>query len=37
MAGLVASGGVPMAAQTAAAIATAFGALSAGFVTRRRS
>ena len=37
MAGLVASGSVPMAAQTAAAIATAFGALSAGFVTRRRS
>jgi VCBS repeat-containing protein len=37
MAGLVASGSVPMAAQTAAALATAFGALSAGFVTRRRS
>jgi hypothetical protein len=37
MAGLVASGSVPMAAQTAAAIATAFGAMSAGFVTRRRS
>ena len=36
MAGLVASGSVPMAAQTAAALATAFGALSAGFVTRRR-
>jgi len=37
MAGLVASGSVPMAAQAAAAIATAFGAMSAGFVTRRRS
>ncbi len=37
MAGLVASGSVPMAAQAAAAIATAFGAVSAGFVTRRRS
>ena len=37
MAGLVASGSVPMAAQTAAALATAFGAMSAGFVTRRRS
>ena len=37
MAGLVASGSVPMAAQTAAALATAFGTLSAGFVTRRRS
>jgi len=36
MAGLVASGSVPMAAQAAAAFATAFGALSAGFVTRRR-
>jgi|TARA_B110001454_G_C12678723_1_gene417055 VCBS repeat-containing protein len=37
MAGLVASGSIPMAAQTAAALATAFGALGAGFVTRRRS
>jgi len=37
MGGLVASGSVPMAAQAAAAIATAFGAMSAGFVTRRRS
>jgi hypothetical protein len=37
MAGLVASGSVPMAAQAAAALATAFGAMSAGFVTRRRS
>ncbi len=37
LAGLVASGSVPMAAQAAAALATAFGAMSAGFVTRRRS
>ena len=37
MAGLVASGSVPFAAQAAAAMATAFGAVSAGFVARRRS
>jgi hypothetical protein len=37
MAGLVASGSVPFAAQAAAAMVTAFGAVSAGFVARRRS
>jgi len=37
MAGLVTSGSVPFAAQAAAAMVTAFGAVSAGFVARRRS
>ena len=37
MAGIVASGSAPLAAQAAAALATAFGTLGAGFVARRRS
>ena len=37
MAGLVAAGSAPLAAQAAAAMATAFGTVAAGFVARRRS